>query len=214
MLRTQIIYFLIIFNIISCAVNQHVLNPEYKNIKIKNKELLIVKVDSSDVSKEKLSVFGEDEPIKKYMSIFYESLETTIIEFSSFLEVSTNSIKNNLKKQELAIPTSDINEFRLPSSDEIIVELTGNIPDFVLFILKLEIISTWYDDPKLTQQPDPKEAVIQIIHYAFWDNHEGQLVSYGKTYSSGGSYFLEKGSFKRWTYYNAKVMVENSPFNK
>lgn len=203
-------YLFFVLNIISCASNSQVILPEYQNVDIQNKELLIVQVDSIT---DNLSVFDSSDSLENYISLFYREFENTISSEATFSKVLTSHIENKeiLNMQRLEI-SHDVSEVLLPSSDKLVIAKNGFISDFVLFMIKLELYSGLYEDPNVVRD-EPRKAVVQEIHYALWDNQRGQLVSYGKTNASGGSYLLNQASFRIWTVRNAKNIIENSPFN-
>ncbi len=214
MLRTQI-YFLIIFNIISCAVNQHVLNPEYKNIKIKNRELLIVEIDSSVFSADlSLLKLADKNLQKEYLSAFQKGFENGIAEASSFLTISTNRLNEPeiLEQQKLNLPTGESPNFFLPKTKKIIMDKDGHVPDYILIISKLELTSTWVEE----SFGPYKAGYRQTVDYVFWDNFRGKTVSYGRAVVSSQSFSLRFDSIitRYFIRQNARVIIANNPFKR
>lgn len=142
MLRTQLIYFLIIFSNISCAVNYHILNPEYKNIKINNKELLIVKIDSSNFSIDQ-SMYRDKNLVKEYSHIFEKSFESAISNISSLSLVATHAIKepDMLSEREETLSDGEKIKLFLPQSGQLVYTENNYIMHFLLIISKLELTS-------------------------------------------------------------------------
>ena len=192
-------------------VTSQVRLPEYQNVKIQNKDLLIVPLDSIT---DNLSVFDSSDSLENYISIFQRELENTINTEATFSSILIGNIENKevLKKQTLEI-SNDVSEVLLPSPDKLVIAEDEFIPDFLLFIIKLELYSRLYDDPDMVWE-DPQNAVVQEITYVIWDNQKGKAVCYGTTYASGGSYLLNELSFKIWTSKNVKNIINNSPFKK
>ena len=164
-LRVYYVFILSIYLLISCAVNPHVIMPDYQTDNIKDKELLITPIANSDIKvvDEIKEAFGEGNPESIYLPFFQEKFESILTKVSSFSKIYTNPLKepNQLRAMEFIVPKNDTTYFYLPSEGEKVIDINGNIADYVLFISKLEVINSWIDI-KYGNVPNIKH----IIHYS------------------------------------------------
>lgn len=211
MISKTILLIPIIFYFISCAVNPYVLTPEYKNRIIKNKELLIVEIDSSIFSIDS-SVFSDKNSAKEYLFAFQKGFENGIAEVSSFSRIWTNAVNmpEIIKAQEVILPTGDKIKLFFPKTEKIITDKDGHIPDYLLIISKLELESAWVEE----RFGPYKEWYSQTVHYVIWDNYYNKLVCYGKSVESS-QFFSPRFDSITISFFikqNVRFIIANSPF--
>jgi len=197
---------LVISIFVSCSTLSIVTIQDYQDVRIKHKTLLIVLPDSSVYSIEPFSLFEENDFKSKFISEFPKTVELGFINASSFSKIYIAKLKGSIKlnEQQLNLPHGGTLKLLLPDSSEISKDENDQVPDFLLFISKVELSPAWHDD-----KFGPYEGYQQTITYVFWDNFKNKVVSYGKTKASEQFYV-----FQHLTYENTLVIVANSPFKK
>lgn len=204
--------FISITFITSCSYAPFVILPEYQDVKIKNKELLIVDIDSS-LSTVDLSILGNKNLQIEYLSIFQKSFENGISEASSFLRISTNTLNEPeiINPQEVTLPTGEKIILFFPETDKIITDKDGHIPDYLLIISKLELTSAWVDEPF-----GPYKGYRQQLYYTIWDNFRNKPVCYGESVEASQSFSWQFDSIitRYFIRQNARLIIANSPFKR
>ena len=122
-LKWMSVLLLCISLLISCSSVPYVILPDYQDVKIKNKELLIVEIDSSLVQVD-LSILGNKNLQKEYLIVFKKSFENGIAEASSFLKISTNKLNRPeiIIPQEVSLPTGEKINLFFPKTEKIITD--------------------------------------------------------------------------------------------
>jgi hypothetical protein len=205
------LFCVLIFN--SCVVKPYVIMTDYKNDKVKGKDLLIITVRNVNIEVEEdiNKVFGDGEVESLYVPFFHKNLEKKIQSISTFSDVYTGSLQDAkiLSKRELIVPKDDKIQMDLPIDGKSVLDSNGSKADFVLFISKLEVLPTSF-----RMQYGSAPGIEQVVDYTFWDNTKGKIVCYGIGYGAGGKFLLDESGFKLWTEQVANNMIFNSPFKR
>ncbi|MCX6170787.1 MAG: hypothetical protein NTX65_15715 [Ignavibacteriales bacterium] len=233
--RKDLFFLLIIPIFISCASKNYIINPEYRDKKISNANLIIPTI--KDVNFSQFSnIFSEDEVkrIKHDFSLLLsENLRNELKSRSTFSDIKYASFKS---KPEFGSKVFDLNEkekisFSLPKN-RIESDIAENV--FLLFLedVTLSLINEEKDtsDPakhySVTSTPgndpllNPAKFYNQSLHldlkYCLYDNNNGKTVLFGRfsekqkfTEISVAENIIKKGIEKF-----AKKVFENTPFEK
>lgn len=211
-LKWMSVFLLCISLFISCSSVPYVILPEYQDVKIKNKELLIVDIDSSSFLLEPLTI-GYKKSKKAYLTNFCKNLENEIAAFSTFSKIWSDSLREPeiLHPEKVTIPNGDSILILLPETENIITDKNGRIADYLLIISRLELISNWVE-----KDFGPYgSGHMQAVYYAFWDNHKNRAVCYGKSViNSSGLNLRDIRTYRYFIGKNTRLIIDNSPFKR